>query len=226
MATRKLSQTVCDRSNKKGYLNDGGNLYLAIKKNPKTGVITKSWVFRFRDPTDRYTSGTDNMIGLGKLREHGLGSFETYNLDEARERAKKCRQQIAEHKNPIIESKREKSLLLQQAIRQVTFSWCAQQLIAAKSQAWKNPKNAQQWHNTLEQYAKPINNLLISDIETPDVKACLDPIWLTKTETASRYAAGLKALLHGPLLPVTGMMDRTLPAGPDTSTKPTRHPNW
>ena len=113
MATRKLSQTTCERSKNTGYLNDGGNLYLAIKKNPKTGVITKSWVFRFRDPTDRYTSGPST--GLGRLREHGLGSFETYDVDQARERAKKCRQQIAEYKNPIIESKREKSLLLQQA---------------------------------------------------------------------------------------------------------------
>jgi len=41
MATRKLSQTVCDRNKKPGYLNDGYGLYLATKKNPKTEVITK-----------------------------------------------------------------------------------------------------------------------------------------------------------------------------------------
>lgn len=193
MATRKLSQTQCDRNKKPGYLNDGHGLYLATKKNPKTSVITKSWVFRFRDPTDRYTEGPSK--GLGRLREHGLGSFETYDLEEAREKAKKCRQQIADGKNPIIEAEREKSRQQQQAAKEVTFHWCAQQLIAAKSKGWKSPKNAQQWHNTLRDYAKPINKMLVSDIDTPDVRACLDPIWYEITETASRLRGRVEAVL-------------------------------
>lgn len=193
MATRKLSQTVCERNKKPGYLNDGHGLYLATKKNPKTGIITKSWVFRFRDPNDRYTQGPSK--GLGRLRERGLGSFETFDLDEARTRAKKCRQQIVDGKNPIIEAEREKSRQQQQAAKEVTFHWCAQQLIAAKSKGWKNPKNAEQWHNTLRDYAKPINKMLVSDIQTPDVRACLDPIWNTKTETASRVRGRIEAVL-------------------------------
>jgi len=193
MATRKLSQTVCDRTKKPGYLNDGYGLYLATKKNPKTEVITKSWVFRFRDPADRYTTGPSK--GLGRLRERGLGSFETYDLKEARLRAKQCRQQLGEGKNPIIEAKREKLRQQQQSAKAVTFHWCAQQLIAAKSQGWRNPKNAQQWHNTLDHYAKPINKLLVSDIATPDVRACLDPIWNRITETASRVRGRIEAVL-------------------------------
>jgi len=193
MATRKLSQTVCDRNKKPGYLNDGHGLYLATKKNPKTGVLTKSWVFRFRDPNDRYTQGPSN--GLGRLREHGLGSFETYDLEKARKLAKVCRQELAEQKNPISEARRRKSKRQQEQAKQVTFHWCAQQLIAAKSLGWKNPKNAQQWHNTLEAYAKPINKLIVSDIDTPDVRRCLDSIWNTKTETASRVRGRIEAVL-------------------------------
>lgn len=193
MATRKLSQTVCDRHKRPGYLNDGNGLYLASKRNPKTKVITKSWVFRFRDPADRYTSGPSK--GLGRLREHGLGSFETFDLEDARLRARHCRKLIAEHKNPIIEAQREKSRQIQEQAKQVTFEWCAQQVIAAKSQGWKNPKNAQQWTNTLNQYAKPINPMLVSDIQTPDVKACLDPIWNIKTETASRLRGRIESIL-------------------------------
>jgi len=193
MATRKLSQTVCDRNKKPGYLNDGHGLYLATKKNPKTGVITKSWVFRFRDPNDRYADGPSK--GLGRLRERGLGSLETWDLEDARQRAKQCRQQIADGKNPIIEAEREKSRQQKKAAKEVTFHECAQQLIAAKSKGWKNPKNAQQWHNTLRDYAKPLNRMLVSDIETSDVCACLDPIWNIRTETASRVRGRIEAVL-------------------------------
>jgi hypothetical protein len=172
---------------------DGVRLYLATKKTAKTGAITKSWVFRFRDPADRYTEGPS--AGLGRLREMGLGSFETFDLEDARQRAKQCRKLIAEHKNPLIEKKLERSRQVQEQAKQVTFAWCAQQVIAAKSQGWRNPKNAQQWHNTLDLYAKPINKMMVADIQTPDVKACLDPIWNTKTETASRLRGRIESIL-------------------------------
>jgi hypothetical protein len=60
-----------------GYYPDGAGLYLQVSS---TG--SKSWVLRF-------------MLS-GKSREMGLGSLTTYTLAEARDKAKKYRQQLAE----------------------------------------------------------------------------------------------------------------------------------
>ena len=37
-----------------------------------------------------------------------------------------------------------------------TFEQCAQEMIAAKRAGWKNAKHAQQWANTLRDYAFPV----------------------------------------------------------------------
>lgn len=53
--------------------------------------------------------------------------------------------------------------------------------------AWKNLKHAQQWLNTLRQYAFPaLGTMSVADIATHDVLRVLSPIWLTKPETARR----------------------------------------
>src|SRR6266536_2214718 len=72
------------------YLCDGGGLYLQVR-----GAAGKSWVFRW---TDRRT---------GKDRFIGLGSMSTYDIVEVREKARKCRQLLAEGKCPKAEKNGE-----------------------------------------------------------------------------------------------------------------------
>jgi hypothetical protein len=68
-----------------------------------------------------------------------------------------------------------------------TFSSVASDYILQHEEAWKNKKHAAQWRSTLKAYAEPVlGPLMVGDIGTPHVIKVLEPIWRSKTETASR----------------------------------------
>ncbi|WP_258223452.1 site-specific integrase [Stenotrophomonas sp. HMWF023] len=68
--------------------------------------------------------------------------------------------------------------------------------IAERQAGWTNPKHAGQWTSTLGTYARPvIGHLRVDRIETDHVLAILRPIWVTKTETASRVRQRIEAVL-------------------------------
>ena len=78
----------------------------------------------------------------------------------------------------------------------LTFDQCAALYIQAKSPEWKNAKHAQQWANTLAQHASPIfGQSVISSVGREDVLRCLEPIWLTRNETASRLRGRIESIL-------------------------------
>lgn len=77
-----------------------------------------------------------------------------------------------------------------------TFRWCTEEILKAKSSEWKNSKHRQQWGNSLETYAMPhIGHLTVSLIDLAHVLACLEPIWSSKSETASRLRGRMKSAL-------------------------------
>jgi len=76
------------------------------------------------------------------------------------------------------------------------FRGYALEYIERRSPEWSNAKHASQWTNTLTTYAFPvIGSVALSDITTQHIKAVLDPIWTTKTETASRVRQRIEAIL-------------------------------
>jgi len=61
---------------------------------------------------------------------------------------------------------------------------------------WSNAKHRKQWRSTLEAYAFPhIGSMAVNDIQTEHIKLCLDPIWLTKTETARRVRQRIETII-------------------------------
>src|SRR6185437_9845917 len=53
-----------------------------------------------------------------------------------------------------------------------------------------------QWESTLEQYAYPkIGALPVAAIDTSHITAIIEPIWATKTETASRLRGRIEAVI-------------------------------
>ena len=70
----------------------------------------------------------------------------------------------------------------------ITFDSAATSYIASHKRGWKNEKHEQQqWKNTLATYASPaFGSLPVGQIETALVIRVLEPIWASKTETASR----------------------------------------
>lgn len=162
---------------KPGYYCDGAGLYLQIAKGG-----SKSWVLRYT--VDR------------KPREMGLGSFATFSLADARKRAIEQRKMLADGIDPI-EAKRGK--LLEQRLAKakvITFDKAAEGFIAANESAWRSSKHGEQWRNTLATYASPvIGDLPVSTITTAMVMKILQPIWSTKTETATRVRGRIEKVL-------------------------------
>ncbi|WP_299374985.1 DUF4102 domain-containing protein, partial [uncultured Kiloniella sp.] len=159
--------------NAKKNLNDGGNLWLLLKRE------TKVWAFRY-------------ML-KGKPRKAGLGSYPTVALPEAREKAAQYRKWLSEGIDPINENKR-----IQEASEKVipTFTSAAASFIRTNRHQWKNPKHRKQWVSTLKTYARPvIGKLSVEDITGEDVRKVLNPIWKTKTETAKRVQGRIERVM-------------------------------
>lgn len=78
----------------------------------------------------------------------------------------------------------------------MTFEEAANRFIKAKAPEWKNSKHGDQWRNTLAEYAYPkIGNLMVRHVARAHVMEILEPMWTTKTETASRVRGRLEAIL-------------------------------
>ena len=68
--------------------------------------------------------------------------------------------------------------------------------IESHKRGWRNPKQADQWTNTIETYAGPvIGPLPVADIDTGLVLKILEPIWATIPETASRLRGRIECIL-------------------------------
>lgn len=175
--TNRLTAIEVSKLEKPGYYCDGAGLYLQISKSG-----SKSWLMR-------YTLG-------GKPREMGLGSFLTFTLADARQRATAQRKLLADGIDPLA-SKRSALLAKRMAEASIiTFDKAAADFIAANSPAWRNAKHGDQWRNTLATYASPVIGALpVSKIETAHVLRILSPIWTTKTETATRIRGRIEKVL-------------------------------
>ncbi len=132
----------------------------------------------------------------GKRRDMGLGGFPSVTLAGARERAREARLAIDAGKDPIDQRGAAKRLLRASVAKTVTFEQSATSYIAANEAAWKNAKHAAQWVTTLRTYAFPvIGDMRVADVESAHVKAIIEPIWYTKTETAKRLLGRIERVL-------------------------------
>ncbi len=157
----------------KHYDRDG--LYLNINKSG-----SKSWVYRYQLN--------------GKRTEMGLGSIKDVNLAHARDLALENRKLHKSGINPI--AHRDKTRNTVPEVHSLSFDECAETYITAHEPSWRNIKHASQWRNTIKQYASPVfGHLPVDQIDTDLVMQVLDPIWHTKTETASRVRGRIENIL-------------------------------
>lgn len=142
----------------------------------------RSWVLRY-------------PVG-GKRRELGLGGFPGVTLAGAREAARKAREQLRDGIDPIEATRAKKSALAAETAKALTFDQCAAAYVKAHAAGWKNAKHAAQWTATLDTYASPIiGAMLVRDVELSHVMKIVEPIWRTKTETASRVRGRIESVL-------------------------------
>jgi integrase len=126
----------------------------------------------------------------------GLGPLHTFDLAEARELARKARQQIKDGVDPLEIRKAAKQAEKLQAAKAKTFQECADEYYVTHEGKWKNAKWRQQFKHTLRDYVHPkIGKLSVADIDTGQVLRCVEPIWKTKTSTADRVRRRIQAVL-------------------------------
>lgn len=176
---KELSAMEVGRLTAVGHHAVGGvaGLYLYVVESG-----ARSWVLR-------------TMVG-GKRRHMGLGGFPEVTLAKARDKARAAKEQVSHGVDPIAQRLAVASSLKAQQAMQKTFREAALAYVDAHSQSWDNPKHRAQWVSTLENYAFPhIGNLLVQDVEQEQVLKVLEPIWATKTETASRLRGRIESVL-------------------------------
>lgn len=164
-----------------GMHSDGGGLHLKVQKSKDGSSLNKSWIYRW---------------GAQGKNSIGLGSFTTISLADARELASECRKMVAKGLNPRDERDKGKKAIQQAKASAITFKAAAKKYIEIHKPSWTDAKHAQQWANTLRDYAEPIiGNLSVSEITKDQVLEILLPIWTTKNETASRVRGRIEKVL-------------------------------
>ena len=131
-----------------------------------------------------------------KRREIGLGGFPTVTLAQAREKARDVREKIEQGTDPVAERKAAKRALATAQRRNLTFADAVDRYLAAKLDGFSNAKHRKQWGSTLATYATPeLGGMDVDTITVQDILRVLEPIWRTKTETASRVRGRIEAVL-------------------------------
>jgi integrase len=167
-----------------GRYGDGGGLYLLVR--PGGG---RFWLYRY--------------VINGRMREMGLGSAagrDAVTLANARTKARTLWESVRAGRDPLddreAEAAAKKAAALAAVARAKTFKDVAMAYIEANEAGWRNAKHRAQWASTLEAYAYPqMGELAVGDIDTGHVMSVLEPIWRTKTETASRLRGRIEAVL-------------------------------
>jgi integrase len=173
-----LTDLFIKNVSKAGRYTDSETKGLNLQVKPS---LQKYWTFRFLFKNRRY--------------DLSLGAYPEISLKEARKRAIEARNKLNQGINP----KPEKKPLLEPTKAAVTLPTFKEYALAChelKSLEWINKKHSNQWINTLRDYAfKEIGDLPINEVDTEHILKILEPIWTTKTETASRLRARIEWVL-------------------------------
>lgn len=142
----------------------------------------RSWILRIK-------------IG-DKRRDIGLGGFPDVSLAQAREKAREVREQIANGIDPVAEKKAVLDAVRAAQSKILTFEEASHRCHAARQDEFSNLKHRKDWISALERHAFPvIGSLPVGAIELPHILKVLEPIWYTKTETATRVRQRLETVL-------------------------------
>lgn len=176
---KELAAVEVNRLTKPGLHAVGGVAGLLLQVS-KTGA--RSWILRVK-------------VGA-RRRDMGLGGYPDVTLAQARDKARRYREEISEGKDPIAGRKAAKEALRAAHAARLTFDEAAERFLANKQHEFSNTKHIAQWANTLRDYASPlIGKLPVENVELAHIVKILDPIWTTKTETATRVRGRIESVL-------------------------------
>jgi len=159
------------------YFDGGTGLHLLIKS-----ATRKYWIFRFTIS--------------GKRQDMGLGVFPRISLADARKAAQEARVLLDTGISPLKQKTAEKFAKTQVEAKRTSFKEFALEYVKTRRPEWRNQTHGDQWDFTLTEYAFPVIGAKpLDEIGTEDVLKILQPIWITKTETASRLRGRIERIL-------------------------------
>ena len=180
MASRVLTaQEVRRLAKVEGVHRVGPALYLRVRG----GSALWTW---------RYTTA-------GKAHEYSMGSLADLSLADAVAKVSDLRARVKRGEElPAFNSRRRNETAVPTR-RIESFRSVAEALCESLRAGWKGVnggKHGDDWINSLRTYAYPVfGDKPVAEIVTDDVLAALNPIWRTKTETASRVRQRVEAVL-------------------------------
>lgn len=177
----KIDPLQLKSMSKPGSYSDGDGLFLKVGRSG-----SKSWIYRYQL--------------AGRRRDIGLGRYPDVSLSGARKERNKLKRDVKAGIDPLdkkeVEKTKQKVERKGVEAKKQTFKKCAETYMDLKEPEWRNAKHVQQWRNTLKTYAYPvIGDLPVAEVELDDVLKILQPIWLEKTETATRVRNRIELVL-------------------------------
>jgi integrase len=161
----------------KGRHGFGGGLWLQVRD-----ATHRSWLYRYKLN--------------GRERSMGLGAVDKVGLEAARIAAEKWGALLVKGHDPIEARNAEHKEQAKKTASEKTFKAVAQEYMNAFKAGWRNAKHRTQWAATLGTYAYPfIGDMPVSEVSTEDVRKVLTPIWVKKTETASRVRQRIERVM-------------------------------
>jgi integrase len=188
MRLNRLTAVRVQQVRKPGLYADGGGLHLQVTQGVN-GILNKSWLFRFSIRDAGKPSGR-------RERWMGLGSIGTVSLVDARAAALDARKLCRDGIDPIAARNAAKAAAELAHAKAMTFDQCRDAYVKANKAGWKNEKHQEQWTNTLATYVTPVfGKLPVAVVDTALVIKVLEPLWATKSETASRVRQRIERVL-------------------------------
>jgi integrase len=183
MAIHRLKSRFVDTVTRAGMYSDGAGLYLQVGQ----GGGAKSWIFRYNR----------SRFGKGGEAHMGLGPAHTISLDEAREFARECRQQILKGIDPMEAREAERLAKRLEESKHVTFAFCATDYLTFKSsgpRAWV-PRTANATRRWIRKHLIPVlGDLPITTIDHVQLADILNRIGDTTPKTAEMIRGHLEAI--------------------------------
>ena len=175
----ELSPLSISRLKESGLWAVGGVAGLYLHVNDRGA---RSWILRV-------------VVG-DKRRDMGLGGYPDIGVADARQKAREARLKIEQGIDPILLRKQAKSELMALQATDKTFEQAAGEYIKIHAESWSNDKHRKQWERTLTAYAFPVvGKLSLRHIRQEHILKILEPIWTTKTETATRVRGRIESIL-------------------------------
>ena len=188
--TVKKVEKLMNAGERGRYFDDAG-LYLCI-----TGKKTANWSRRYEL----------------NHRAHwlGLGSAQTFTLDEARERNREVSKLLADGIDPLHKRQIERAERAAAAMKARTFKECALEYIHRHQSEWKSAEHGRQWKDSLERFVYPkIGSLPVGSIDKALVLSILEQhiqgdnrhpasgkFWDARTVTADRVRNQIELVIN------------------------------